>query len=101
MARKRGRPPKTPSSSNKKSPGAEKGPAASSSIELNLSDEEALEDIDSLTPKKAAELLHSIDLLRQRVQSKIPAVQQNDINEGVEAKKQQEVQTEKEDKTTH
>ncbi|KAK7288466.1 hypothetical protein RIF29_01926 [Crotalaria pallida] len=69
MARKKGRPPKTPSSSSKKTPSAEKRPEASSSLEFSLSDEEALEDIESLTPKKAAELLQSIDLLRQRVQT--------------------------------
>ncbi|KAK7281882.1 hypothetical protein RIF29_10230 [Crotalaria pallida] len=69
MARKKGRPPKTPSSSSKKTPSAEKRPEASSSLEFSLSDEEALEDIESLTPKKAAELLQSIDLLWQRVQS--------------------------------
>ncbi|KAK7287277.1 hypothetical protein RIF29_00479 [Crotalaria pallida] len=72
MARKKGRPPKTPSSSSssKKTPSAEKRPeASSSSLEFSLSDDEALEDIESLTPKKAAELLQSIDLLRQRVQT--------------------------------
>ncbi|KAK7243648.1 hypothetical protein RIF29_38454 [Crotalaria pallida] len=113
MGRKRGRPPKTPSSSNKKSPSAEKEAVASSSVEFSLSDEEALEDIDSLTPKKAAELLQSIDLLRQKVQSKIPAVHQHsDINKegqnnshqdnfkGVESNKHQDDQTEAVEKTT-
>ncbi|KAK7289855.1 hypothetical protein RIF29_03834 [Crotalaria pallida] len=56
MAGKRGRPPKTPNSSSKKSPSIVKRLEGSSSKELSLSDEEALEDIDSLTPKKAAEL---------------------------------------------
>ncbi|KAK7281471.1 hypothetical protein RIF29_09505 [Crotalaria pallida] len=56
MAGKRGRPPKTPNSSSKKTPSIVKRPEGSSSKELSLSDEEALEDIDSLTPKKAAEL---------------------------------------------
>ncbi|KAK7244683.1 hypothetical protein RIF29_39508 [Crotalaria pallida] len=56
MAGKRGRPPKTPNSSSKKTPSVVKRPEGSSSKELSLSDEEALEDIDSLTPKKAAEL---------------------------------------------
>ncbi|KAK7281886.1 hypothetical protein RIF29_10237 [Crotalaria pallida] len=82
MARKKGRPPKTPSSSSKKTPSAEKRPeASSSSLEFSLSDEEELEDIESLTPKKAAELLQSIYLLRQRVQSKIPVVQKDKQNE--------------------
>ncbi|KAK7251056.1 hypothetical protein RIF29_33929 [Crotalaria pallida] len=113
MGRKRGRPSKTPSSSNKKSPSAEKEAVASSSAEFSLFDEEALEDIDSLTPKKAAELLQSIDLLRQKVQSKIPAVHQHsDINKegqnnshqdnfkGVESNKHQDDQTEAVEKTT-
>ncbi|KAK7243662.1 hypothetical protein RIF29_38470 [Crotalaria pallida] len=113
MGRKRGRPPKTPSSSNKKSPSAGKEAVASTSVEFSLSDEEALEDIDSLTPKKAAELLQSIDLLRQKVQSKIPAVHKRsdinnegqnnshqDVNKGVESNKQQDVQTKAMEKTT-
>ncbi|KAK7260092.1 hypothetical protein RIF29_25843 [Crotalaria pallida] len=73
MARKKGKPPKTPSSSSKESPSAAKRAEGSSSMDFSLSDEEALEDIDSLTPKKAAELLLSIDLLRQRAVENVVA----------------------------
>ncbi|KAK7268040.1 hypothetical protein RIF29_20724 [Crotalaria pallida] len=79
MARKKGKSPKTPtSSSSKKPPSAKKRSEGSSSMEFSLSDEEALEDIESLTPKKDVELLQSIDLLRQRVQSKIPVEQDSE-----------------------
>ncbi|KAK7235685.1 hypothetical protein RIF29_46078 [Crotalaria pallida] len=84
MGRKRGRPPKTPSSSNKKSPSAEKEAVASTSVEFSLSDEEALEDIDSLTPKKA---------LRQNNSHQ-------DVRKGVESNKQQDDQTKAMEKTT-
>ncbi|KAK7256000.1 hypothetical protein RIF29_29430 [Crotalaria pallida] len=73
MARKRGRPPKTPSSSAKKTPDKHAVVADDHArIDLSMSDEEALEDIDNLSPKKAMALLRNLDVLRDRVKSKIP-----------------------------
>ncbi|KAK7256121.1 hypothetical protein RIF29_29556 [Crotalaria pallida] len=66
MARKRGRPPKTPSSSARKSPDkhahVNDNPCR---IDLSLSDEETLEAIDNLSSKKATEMLRNLEALKQ------------------------------------
>ncbi|KAK7273319.1 hypothetical protein RIF29_14368 [Crotalaria pallida] len=71
MARKRGRPPKTPSSSNNKS--QEKQPLNDDGnfcVDLSLSDEETLGEIDNLSPKKAEILLRNLETLRVRIEGK-------------------------------
>ncbi|KAK7259775.1 hypothetical protein RIF29_25389 [Crotalaria pallida] len=72
MMRKRGRPPKTPSSSTKKT--LEKQPVNEEdhcTLDLSLSDEETLETIDNLTPKKVAEMLQNLGTLRDRIKRKM------------------------------
>ncbi|KAK7258958.1 hypothetical protein RIF29_24551 [Crotalaria pallida] len=72
MARKRGRPPKTPSSSAKKT--SEKkshNEDETFRFDLSPSDEETLEDIDNLSPKKAELLLRNLDTLRARIEGKV------------------------------
>ncbi|KAK7250883.1 hypothetical protein RIF29_33625 [Crotalaria pallida] len=98
MARKRGRPPKTPSSSAKKSHGKQSVEKEDHAwVDLNTSDEEALEDIDNLSPKKAMALLRNLDVLRERMKNKIPnegtnteslnPLETEEVNAGLQAKK--------------
>ncbi|KAK7273602.1 hypothetical protein RIF29_14658 [Crotalaria pallida] len=67
MAKKRGRPPKTPSSSKSKasseSPGSQK-------LDFTQLDEEDLTEIDSLSPKQAERLLKNLDVLREKIKGK-------------------------------
>ncbi|KAK7256167.1 hypothetical protein RIF29_29604 [Crotalaria pallida] len=73
MARKRGRPPKTPSFSSKKTP--EKQDHCDDihgGLDLSLSDEDTLEAIDNLSPKKAEEMLKNLEVLKDRIKKKIP-----------------------------
>ncbi|KAK7267790.1 hypothetical protein RIF29_20469 [Crotalaria pallida] len=79
MARKRGRPPKTPSSSNKKT--QEQQPHKEDEnfrVDLSLSDEETLEEIDNLSPKKAEVLLRNLETLRARIEGKIQEKEKTD-----------------------
>ncbi|KAK7260388.1 hypothetical protein RIF29_26392 [Crotalaria pallida] len=79
MARKRGRPPKTPSSSNKKS--QEKQSLKDDGnfcVDLSLSDEETLEEIDNLSPKKAEILLRNLETLRVRIEGKVQDKEKTD-----------------------
>ncbi|KAK7256175.1 hypothetical protein RIF29_29612 [Crotalaria pallida] len=62
MAKKRGRPPKPPSSSDRKAP--------------DLDDDE-LADIESLTPKKADDLLRNLDALREKIKDKATITNDN------------------------
>ncbi|KAK7259603.1 hypothetical protein RIF29_25213 [Crotalaria pallida] len=72
MARKRGRPPKTPSSSTKKTPEQQThNEDETFRVDLTLSDEETLEDIDNLSPKKVEVLLRNLDTLRARIEGKV------------------------------
>ncbi|KAK7255774.1 hypothetical protein RIF29_29193 [Crotalaria pallida] len=71
MARKRGRPPKTPSSSGKKPPSKPQDTIDDQPrLDLNQLDEDDLEEIDNLTPKKAEALLKNLDLLREKIKGK-------------------------------
>ncbi|KAK7273914.1 hypothetical protein RIF29_14981 [Crotalaria pallida] len=73
MARKRGRPSKTPSSSAKKTPDKHASVVDDQiCIDLTMSDEETLEDIHNLSPKKAEALLRNLDSLRARISNKLP-----------------------------
>ncbi|KAK7274696.1 hypothetical protein RIF29_15793 [Crotalaria pallida] len=65
MAKKRGRPPKTPSK--------QKTSHDNLTVDLSQLDEEDIVDIDSLTPKQAATLLKNIDAIRERLKGKTPA----------------------------
>ncbi|KAK7281267.1 hypothetical protein RIF29_09090 [Crotalaria pallida] len=67
MAKKWGRPPKTPSSSKSKasseSPGSQK-------LDFTQLDEEDLTEIDSLSPKQTERLLKNLDVLREKIKGK-------------------------------
>ncbi|KAK7268179.1 hypothetical protein RIF29_20870 [Crotalaria pallida] len=79
MARKHGRPPKTPSSSNKKT--QEQQPHKEDEnfrVDLSLSDEETLEEIDNLSPKKAEVLLRNLETLRARIEGKVQEKEKTD-----------------------
>ncbi|KAK7281726.1 hypothetical protein RIF29_09966 [Crotalaria pallida] len=72
MGRKRGRPPKTPSSSVKKTPTKQAIDVDNQvNVDLSVSDEETLEDLENLTPKKAVVFLRNLDTLRERLLSKL------------------------------
>ncbi|KAK7273816.1 hypothetical protein RIF29_14879 [Crotalaria pallida] len=71
MAKRRGRPPKSPTSSAKKAtndPDDDDGTRRK--LDVTLIDDEDLEEIDNLTPKKAEMLLKNLDLLREKVKEK-------------------------------
>ncbi|KAK7290262.1 hypothetical protein RIF29_04556 [Crotalaria pallida] len=77
MARKRGRPPKTSSSSAKKQLNAhDVDDGIQKKLDVTLLDDEDLEEIDNLTPKKAEELLKNLDVLHEKIKEK--AIVQND-----------------------
>ncbi|KAK7289689.1 hypothetical protein RIF29_03533 [Crotalaria pallida] len=82
MAKKRGRPLKTLLSSAKKKTNDESandpGPTCD---DITLSDVETLEELDSLTPKKAALLLRNIDILRAKIKGKSIEGKDDAINE--------------------
>ncbi|KAK7281783.1 hypothetical protein RIF29_10057 [Crotalaria pallida] len=83
MVRKRGRPLKKPSSSAKKTP--VKPTIVDEDhvrIDLSLSNEETLEDIDNLSPKKAEVLLRNLDTLLARITKKLPVEEK--VDEGLE-----------------
>ncbi|KAK7266509.1 hypothetical protein RIF29_19153 [Crotalaria pallida] len=72
MVRRRGRPPKTPSSSAKKTPDKQTTVEEEHvRIDLRLSNEETLADIDNLSPKKVEVLLRNLESLRARISSKL------------------------------
>ncbi|KAK7280829.1 hypothetical protein RIF29_08345 [Crotalaria pallida] len=67
MARKKGRPPKSPSSqTSSRSPSN----ALPKNIDLENLDEDDLEDIDALSPTKAASILQKLDALRAKIKGK-------------------------------
>ncbi|KAK7260252.1 hypothetical protein RIF29_26150 [Crotalaria pallida] len=72
MARKRGRLPKTPSSSAKKTPGKQDSiDGDHERFDVSHLDEEDLEDIENLSPKKVETLLRNLDLLRDKIKEKV------------------------------
>ncbi|KAK7243103.1 hypothetical protein RIF29_37888 [Crotalaria pallida] len=75
MARKRGRPPKTPSSTNKSVTSKPTDHSGShSKVDFSQLDEDDLEDIDNLSPKQAELWMNKIDILRAKIQEKgVPA----------------------------
>ncbi|KAK7255772.1 hypothetical protein RIF29_29191 [Crotalaria pallida] len=95
MAKKRGRPPKTPSSSAKKTPTKPLDDLDEiTQHSLMEIDDEDLEDIDSLSPKKAAALLKNIDVLREKIVERAD----KEINDAQISGKGKEVQIQKLDK---
>ncbi|KAK7260307.1 hypothetical protein RIF29_26254 [Crotalaria pallida] len=71
MAKKRGRPPKTPTSTSKGLIDETVRPTQTpQKPDFSGLDEEELADIDSLTPKEALLWMEKIDLLRERVKEK-------------------------------
>ncbi|KAK7255717.1 hypothetical protein RIF29_29136 [Crotalaria pallida] len=67
MARKKGRPPKSPSSqTSSRSPSN----ALPKNLDLENLDEDDLEDIDALSPTKAASILQKLDALRPKIKGK-------------------------------
>ncbi|KAK7281671.1 hypothetical protein RIF29_09863 [Crotalaria pallida] len=78
MAKKRGRPPKTPSSSAKKTPSKTlEEPEQQKSLDFTQLDEEDLEDLEKLKPKKVGELLKNLDMLREKVKEKTGLMNEN------------------------
>ncbi|KAK7273008.1 hypothetical protein RIF29_14054 [Crotalaria pallida] len=72
MGWKRGRPPKTPSSSAKKTLTKQAIDVDNQvNVDLSVSDEETLEDLENLTPKKAVVFLRNLDTMRERLLSKL------------------------------
>ncbi|KAK7273288.1 hypothetical protein RIF29_14337 [Crotalaria pallida] len=76
MARKKGRPPKSPSSHH--SPTTNTIPK---NLELEKLDEEDFEDIDDLSPKKAASILQKLDELRAKIKGK--AVIEEEVEDSI------------------
>ncbi|KAK7268013.1 hypothetical protein RIF29_20695 [Crotalaria pallida] len=78
MARKKGRRPKSPSSqTSSRSPSN----AIPKNLESEILDEDDLEDIDALSPTKAASILQKLDALRAKLKGKAIAI---DDEENVE-----------------
>ncbi|KAK7273026.1 hypothetical protein RIF29_14072 [Crotalaria pallida] len=72
MAKRRGRPPKTPSSLAKKASNeTDDDDGTRSKLDVALLDDEDLEEIDNLSLKKAEMLLKNLDLLREKVKEKV------------------------------
>ncbi|KAK7288545.1 hypothetical protein RIF29_02006 [Crotalaria pallida] len=70
MARKKGRPPKSPSQ-HLSSPSASTPPTSiPKNLDLEHLDDEDFEDIDALSPKKATSILRKLDALRSRIKGK-------------------------------
>ncbi|KAK7250846.1 hypothetical protein RIF29_33572 [Crotalaria pallida] len=65
MAKKKGRPPKSPSPHLSSPP-----PSIPKNLDLEQLDEDDFEDIDNLSPKKAALILKKLDELRSRIKGK-------------------------------
>ncbi|KAK7258928.1 hypothetical protein RIF29_24519 [Crotalaria pallida] len=73
MTKKRGRPPRTPSSNDKHDAASKANTIYEpQTFDLSQLDEEDLNEISNLTPKKAEELLRNLDALRVKIQEKIP-----------------------------
>ncbi|KAK7243518.1 hypothetical protein RIF29_38317 [Crotalaria pallida] len=78
MAKKKGRPPKSPSPHT---PTPTKIPK---SLDLQHIDDEDLEDIDALSPKKAASILQKLDELRSMIKGKAVADDPKATDEPIE-----------------
>ncbi|KAK7260422.1 hypothetical protein RIF29_26453 [Crotalaria pallida] len=65
MARNKGHPPKSPSSHQSPPPNT-----IPKNVDLENLDEEDIEDIDDLSPKKAASILKKLDALRAKIKGK-------------------------------
>ncbi|KAK7281935.1 hypothetical protein RIF29_10326 [Crotalaria pallida] len=78
MAKKRGRPPKTPVNTAKE--GSRVSPGRGEVHQMDLA---ALEDadLDNLTPKEADQILECIDAIRSRIKGKDVDVETNDQGE--------------------
>ncbi|KAK7259328.1 hypothetical protein RIF29_24932 [Crotalaria pallida] len=71
MAKKRGRPPKTPSSASKKDDTGSVGDTGTpSKVDFSQLDDEDLHDIDNLSPKQAELWIQKIDALRAKIKEK-------------------------------
>ncbi|KAK7256171.1 hypothetical protein RIF29_29608 [Crotalaria pallida] len=83
MTKKRGRPPKTPSSSARKAPDVHSN-HDDEHVKFDLAqlDDDELADIESLTPKKVDDLLRNLDALREKIKDK--ATITNDDGDKVE-----------------
>ncbi|KAK7250588.1 hypothetical protein RIF29_33113 [Crotalaria pallida] len=89
MAKKRGRPPKSPASQAKSKP--------ASQVDLSLLDDEDIADIDSLSPKQAEALLKNIDVIHEKLKGKTPV---SDDSNGSEATTQKDLTPPKQDNPT-
>ncbi|KAK7259584.1 hypothetical protein RIF29_25193 [Crotalaria pallida] len=81
MARKKRKPPKSPTFHTS-------SPAPSNAIPKNLElehlDEDDFDDIDALSPKKAASILQKLDALRAKIKGKAVADDEGHTNEDLE-----------------
>ncbi|KAK7281507.1 hypothetical protein RIF29_09565 [Crotalaria pallida] len=68
MAKKRGRPPKTPTSTSKNKDSDTKPPADVEGLELDVED---LSKIDNLSPKKALAWIEKLDDLRSKIKERV------------------------------
>ncbi|KAK7273452.1 hypothetical protein RIF29_14502 [Crotalaria pallida] len=83
MARKKGRPPKSPST-HLSSPSN----TIPKNLDLENLDEDDIEDIDALSPKKAASILEKLGALRAKIKGKAVIVEEEEgINNEVSNKK--------------
>ncbi|KAK7243349.1 hypothetical protein RIF29_38142 [Crotalaria pallida] len=71
MARKRGRPPKSPSPSSTED--LSKTSPVSQLHDIEILDEDDMADIDNLSPKQAEVLLKNMEAIRSRIKGKSPA----------------------------
>ncbi|KAK7260016.1 hypothetical protein RIF29_25708 [Crotalaria pallida] len=78
MAKKKGRPPKSPSP-HISSP----TPSIPKNLDIEHLDDDNLEDIDNLSPKKAASILKKLDDLRSRIKVVKAVLQEQGIDENV------------------
>ncbi|KAK7281830.1 hypothetical protein RIF29_10135 [Crotalaria pallida] len=73
MARKRGRPPKSPSPKHADPPSSSKKDGKKPQLfDLSALDDEDLQTLEALTPKQLESLVHGIELIRAKLKGKAP-----------------------------
>ncbi|KAK7289768.1 hypothetical protein RIF29_03690 [Crotalaria pallida] len=86
MARKRGRPPKTPSFVNKSALNKDSDQDGTpSKVDFSQLDDDDIEDIDNLTPKQAAVWIQKIDVLRAKIQERTDPTSSKDKSDKSDA----------------
>ncbi|KAK7243851.1 hypothetical protein RIF29_38664 [Crotalaria pallida] len=86
MARKRRRPPKTPSSVNKSASNKDSDQNGTpSKVDFSQLDDDDIEDIDNLTPKQAGVWIQKIDVLRAKIQERTDPTSSKDKSDKSDA----------------